>query len=171
MRIRTLGAAALLGFAACAPALAPPVAPLSPNVPPRIDTLPATSFTMPRAVGDFDLSVRNIMRGPELVGRSPDDLRWSEDGQWLWFRWRRPEQPDTATHLFRVAAGGGEPELVPDSLAERMAPAQNGEWNPARTRRAFERRGDIYVVDVGGGERRITDTPARERSPHLPPDG
>ncbi|HWK88899.1 MAG TPA: DPP IV N-terminal domain-containing protein, partial [Longimicrobium sp.] len=119
----------------------------------------------------FDLSVRNIMRGPELVGRSPDDIRWSEDARWVYFRWRSPEATDTATHVYRVRAEGGTPELLADSVADRITPAQAGEWTPTRTRRAVERRGDIYVVDADGRERRITDTPARERGAHLSPDG
>jgi dipeptidyl aminopeptidase/acylaminoacyl peptidase len=119
----------------------------------------------------FDLSVASIMRGEALVGRSPSDLRWSEDGRWLWFRWRRPEARDTATHLYRVPAGGGEPQEVADSVAWRTVPALNGTWARDRSRRVVERGGDIYVVARDGSERRITATPARESSPHLSPDG
>jgi dipeptidyl aminopeptidase/acylaminoacyl peptidase len=119
----------------------------------------------------FDLSVRNIMRGEGLVGRSPDEVRWSEDSRTVYFRWRDPESRDTATHVYRVRAAGGAPEMVPDSMAYRVAPAQQGDWNPERTRRASERGGDVFVVDATGRERRITDTPQRERSPHLSADG
>jgi dipeptidyl aminopeptidase/acylaminoacyl peptidase len=115
----------------------------------------------------FDLSVRNIMRGEGLVGRSPDEVRWSEDSRAVYFRWRSPESRDTTTALYRVRPGGGSPERVPDAAA----PAVNGDWTPARTRRASERQGDIWVTDATGAERRITDTPARERAPHLSPDG
>ena len=119
----------------------------------------------------FDLSVRNIMRGEGLVGRSPDEVRWAEDSRTVYFRWRNPESRDTTTHVYRVRAAGGAPEMVPASLAYRVAPAQAGDWNPERTRRASERGGDIFVVDATGRERRITDTPQRERSPHLSADG
>jgi dipeptidyl aminopeptidase/acylaminoacyl peptidase len=134
--------------------------------------LPAAAQA-PRPARDtaFDLSVRNIMRGELLVGRSPDEVRWAEDSRTVYFRWRAPESRDTATHIYRVRAAGGAPEMVPDSAADRIAPAVNGGWNVGRTRRASERAGDIYVVDATGAERRITDTPARERSPHLSPDG
>lgn len=118
----------------------------------------------------FDLSVANLMRGEELVGRAPSEVRWSEDGRWVWFRWRRPESRDTTTHLFRVPAAGGEPQLVPDSLADRIAPAGDGDWARDRSRRAVVRMGDVYVVERSGGERRVTDTPARERGAHLSAD-
>ena len=39
----------------------------------------ATSAQAPAA--PFDLSVRNIMRGPELYGREPQNVRFSADGQ------------------------------------------------------------------------------------------
>jgi dipeptidyl aminopeptidase/acylaminoacyl peptidase len=124
------------------------------------------------AANGFDLSVRNIMRGPELVGRSPDDVRWSADGRWVYFRWRQPEARDTATHVYRVAVGGGAPEMLPDSVADRvLPPSGGGGWTLDRSRRAFERRGDVFVVDRTGAERRITDTPARERGPELSLDG
>ena len=133
----------------------------------------AAAQTPPPAGAPFDLSVRSIMRGERLVGRSPDEVRWSEDSRWIWFRWRDPQAADTVTHLYRVPAQGGEPQLVPDSVAERTAPApaQDGDWTEDRTRRAVERRGDIWVVESSGRERRITETPVRERWPQLSPDG
>jgi dipeptidyl aminopeptidase/acylaminoacyl peptidase len=131
----------------------------------------AQQTTPVRRDAAFDLSVRNIMRGEGLVGRSPDEVRWAEDSRTVYFRWRNPESRDTATHVYRVRAAGGAPEMVPDSLAYRVAPAQAGDWNPERTRRASERAGDIFVVDATGRERRITHTPQRERSPHLSADG
>jgi dipeptidyl aminopeptidase/acylaminoacyl peptidase len=124
-----------------------------------------------RDTSTFDLSVRSIMRGEGLVGRSPDEVRWSEDSRWVYFRWRDPEAPDTTTFVYRVRPAGGVPERLAYSVADRVAPAQGGDWTVGRTRRASERGGDIYVVDAEGRERRITDTPGRERLPHLSPDG
>ncbi|HLM67571.1 MAG TPA: prolyl oligopeptidase family serine peptidase [Longimicrobium sp.] len=124
------------------------------------------------AANGYDLSVRNIMRGPELVGRSPDQVRFSPDGRWVYFRWRSPEATDTATSVYRVAVRGGAPERLADTVADRVLPAQgNDGWNRGRTRRAFERLGDVYVVDTDGRERRITQTPARETGPELSLDG
>jgi dipeptidyl aminopeptidase/acylaminoacyl peptidase len=125
----------------------------------------------PRTALAFDLSVDNIMRGPLLVGRAPDEVRWSADSRHVWFRWREPEARDTTTRLYRVAVAGGAPVAVPDSAALYGAPAENGRWTPDRTRRAETRNGDVFVVDATGRERRITQTPATERSPHLSPDG
>jgi len=119
----------------------------------------------------FDLSVRNIMRGELLVGRSPNEVRWSPDSRHVFFRWRDPESGDTTTHVYRVAAGGGAPERLADSVARRTVPPPRGRWSRDARMQAFERDGDVFVVDTRGVERRITDTPARESQPHLSRDG
>ena len=33
----------------------------------------------------FDFTIANIMRGPEVYGREPQNVRWSADGQWIYF--------------------------------------------------------------------------------------
>jgi dipeptidyl aminopeptidase/acylaminoacyl peptidase len=146
------------GLGACAPAAAPPPTPR-----------PVPGVPAGQPASAFDLSVRNIMRGPLLVGRSPDDVRWSEDSRYVYYRWREPEAADTATHVYRVAVGGA-PERLADSVARRVAPAPQGRWSLDGSRRAVERHGDIFVVGRDGREQRLTDTPARERNPHFSPD-
>ncbi len=131
----------------------------------------AAQSAAPRAAEPFDLSVANVMRGELLTGRSPNEVRWSEDGRWVYFRWRQPETADTTTSVYRVAAGRTAPERLADSVADRVAPAMSGNWSADRRRRAFERNGDVYVAEVGGRERRITETPVRERAAQLSGDG
>ncbi|MBA4158585.1 MAG: S9 family peptidase [Gemmatimonadetes bacterium] len=159
----------LVVVSACSPAVSGP----SPAAaPPPSPTAVAAPSGLAAAPGEgFDLSVRNIMRGELLVGRSPSEVRWSEDSRHLYFRWRDPESRDTTTSIYRVPAAGGTPELLPDSVAVRTAPALRGSWSRDRTRRAFERDGDIFVASTDGTEWRVTDTPAREHSPHLSRDG
>src|SRR5690242_9705734 len=41
----------------------------------------------------FDLTVDNIMRGPDLVGYEPSRPYWSQDGQRVYFRWKRAGEP------------------------------------------------------------------------------
>ncbi|HET6229689.1 MAG TPA: DPP IV N-terminal domain-containing protein, partial [Longimicrobiaceae bacterium] len=124
------------------------------------------------ARSSFPLTVESIMRGPLLVGRSPDEVRWSPDSRWVYFRWRRDNPGDTATAVYRVAAQGGAPERLADSTAARVAPARTGgEWSRAHDRRAEVRNGDVFVIDRGGAEHRITQTPARESEAHLSRDG
>jgi len=38
----------------------------------------------------FDFSIKNIMRGPELYGRRPENVHWSADSKWIYFTWLEP---------------------------------------------------------------------------------
>jgi dipeptidyl aminopeptidase/acylaminoacyl peptidase len=135
-------------------------------------SLTAVPAAAQSAAAGFDLSIRNIMRGHELVGRSPSEVRFSDDGRRVYFRWRDPAAADTLTATWRVAVEGGAPERLADTLADRAAPvAGSGGWSADRRRRAFARLGDVYLWDRDAGERRITRTPAVERGVSLSPDG
>src|SRR5688572_7438744 len=43
--------------------------------------------------GKFELTIDNIMRGPGLVGYEPRGVRWSADGQRIYFQWKRAAEP------------------------------------------------------------------------------
>lgn len=45
------------------------------------------------AQSGFELSVSNIMRGPEHVGEPPSSVQWSADSRWIHFRWKPGGQP------------------------------------------------------------------------------
>ena len=56
----------------------------------------------------FDFSIKSMMRGPELYGRAPNNVRWSADSKWIYFTWLEPGRPfyEQPT-LFRVRAVPG----------------------------------------------------------------
>lgn len=131
------------------------------------------------AVGqDFELTIENIMRGPELVGRSPQALRggrfgnsgfdWSPDSRYVYFRWQQPGV-DTALAPYRVAADGGDPERLTDRAADSVL-AGNGVWSRDRRRAVFVVSGDLVLWD-GDESRRLTNTFEAENNPHWSADG
>jgi dipeptidyl aminopeptidase/acylaminoacyl peptidase len=119
----------------------------------------------------FDFSIKNIMRGPELYGRQPDNVHWSADSRWIYFTWLEPgadwrERPKQ----FRVrATPGARPERVSirhvDSTGSRFAesrPSHNGRFG------AVEFNGDIYINDLTAGTtRRLTQTVDAESNPRF----
>jgi dipeptidyl aminopeptidase/acylaminoacyl peptidase len=124
----------------------------------------------------FDLSVRNIMRGPELYGREPGQVRFTADGQWIYFRWLEPGAKwNEETKPFRVAArAGSKPEQVTDAHMDSVAPML------AVGRRARDGRsevvaalGDLWLRTKGTGRaagitlRRLTQTNANESDPRF----
>src|SRR3954465_226889 len=131
----------------------------------------AASPTTAQQSAPFDFSIKNIMRGPELYGRQPDNVRWSADSKWIYFRWLEPgtdwrEQPKQ----FRVrAVPGSKPERVSiqqvDSAGPRFARSDrshNGRYA------AVEFNGDIYINDLTAGTtRRLTQTVDAESNPQF----
>ena len=119
----------------------------------------------------FDFSIKNIMRGPELYGRQPTDVRWSADSKWIYFTWLEPgtDWRETAKQFRVRAVAGSKPERVSiqqiDSTGSRFARGQRSH-NGRLT--VVEFNGDLYINDFNtGGTRRLTQTVEAERSPQF----
>ena len=90
----------------------------------------------------FALTIESIMRGPEHIGQAPVGVAWSDDGEWVYFRWL-PGGDDwhAESKMFRVAASGGEPEELTDEEADALGPVMaggdvsaDGRWRADRRR-------------------------------------
>src|SRR6476661_8939615 len=110
----------------------------------------------------FDFSIKNIMRGPELYGRAPTNIRWSADGRWIYFQWNAPgtdwREP---LHAYRVRAqAGSQPERLSNAQADSAAPSiADGPLSPDKRSRVVEALGDIWLVSLRDGTtRRLTQT-------------
>lgn len=128
--------------------------------------LSAQSGTASAGSSSFDLSVANIMRGPEHYGWEPQTVRWTADGQWLYFRWVPAESAwDTPYRWFRVRpTAGAQPEPVSEAHADSVAPllADGPRTRDGRTQ-AVTANGDLWLVDTRRGTaRRLTETVAAE---------
>ena len=123
----------------------------------------------------FPLTIPSIMRGTEVFGREPERVRWSADGQWIYFRWL-PPGTDFREKLkpYRVrAADGAQPEAVSDAVWDSAGAifAEGSTSADGRTR-AVSSGGDLYLIDMTRGtSRRLTDTRAAETNPQLSADG
>ena len=139
---------------------------------------PASAAAQTPAPSGFDLTVANIMRGPEHYGREPSQVRWTADGQWVYFRWLEPGAAwNEQLKSYRVSTGrgGGTPELVSDahmdSVAHLLATATRS-WD-GRFGLAVV-NGDIWMqtyTNRGTTHRRITQTLEAESSARLAIDG
>jgi dipeptidyl aminopeptidase/acylaminoacyl peptidase len=119
----------------------------------------------------FDFSIKNIMRGPELYGRQPDNVHWSADSKWIYFSWLEPgtdwrERPQQ----FRVrAVPGAKPERVSIRQADTTgARFTGGERSHSGRYTVVEFNGDLYINDLTSGTtRRLTQTVETERDPEF----
>jgi dipeptidyl aminopeptidase/acylaminoacyl peptidase len=127
-----------------------------------------------RIPASFDFSIANIMRGPELYGRAPSNVRWSADSRWIVFRWNEAgtdwREP---MHTYRIrATPGARPERLDIAQADSVAPyVAEGPRAPDGKSRVVEANGDLYVVPWQGALRRLTQTAADESNPTWSRDG
>jgi dipeptidyl aminopeptidase/acylaminoacyl peptidase len=117
----------------------------------------------------FQLTVPSIMRGPDLYGTAPSNVRYSADGKYLYFRWRSPGV-DTLDQDYRVAMSGGQPERLPRNAVDTI-PMADGEWAPDLKSEVVVLKGDLWIVDRTGVRRRLTQTPGAEYAPSWSADG
>jgi len=123
---------------------------------------------------EFPLTIESIMRGPELVGQAPSGIRWSDDGEWVYFRWLPGgEAWHEDERLYRVPATGGEPELVEDEDEIALSPILGGgDLSPDGALRVVSSDGDLYLISRDDmAVRRLTNTEASEGQPAFSADG
>lgn len=112
----------------------------------------------------FDLTIPNIMRGPEVYGREPQNPRFTPDGQYIYFNWLPPGTDwRESMKPYRVRArAGASPELVTEAHMDSVGPSlAPGALSRDRAQRVVSYNGDLYLIDLRTGTtRRLTDTPA-----------
>ncbi len=114
----------------------------------------------------FELTIDSIMRGPDLVGYEPQGVRWSPDGQRVYFRWKRAgERRLKATDLYSVHRDGSGLRKYSEE-EERLAPPANGDLSKDKKTTVYVAEGDIFLSDNIKNERRqITNTTDVESNP------
>src|SRR6202008_4605485 len=100
------------------------------------------------AQNPLELTVDTIMRGPGLSGYAPRMVRWSPDGQWVFFEWKQYSDPTEETfETYVVGRDGKGLRKLTDEEAKHAPPA-NGNWSRDRKRAVYVSRGDVFLYDV-----------------------
>ncbi|HEU4886715.1 MAG TPA: prolyl oligopeptidase family serine peptidase [Thermoanaerobaculia bacterium] len=116
------------------------------------------SFSL-AAQSRLELTVDTIMRGPGLSGYSPSSVRWSPDGQWVFFQWKQHTDPVEETFDTYVVGRDGKGLRKLSEEEAKHAPPSNGEWSRDRKRAVYVSRGDVFLYDGAAKQRRqLTDT-------------
>src|SRR5215472_12625215 len=121
----------------------------------------------------FQLTIDNIMRGPNLVGTEPAQVRWSGDSSKIYFQWKQAGDSIIAPLDTYVANRDGSGlRKLSDEEARMVPPAAGVDTNEDRTLGVYSDAGDIFVVENGTGKRRqLTKTSDAETNPRFLPDG
>jgi len=142
------------------------------------------TFTYAQPATDADppastLSVEQIMQDPETwIGDWPENLRWHENGQTLYFDWNpKGEFPSDSLFAYDVESGDGPMKVAPEE--RRSAPPTFSGWSHAehvydraQERKVYDHDGDLYLYHRDDDRiTRLTDTPARESAARFSPDG
>jgi dipeptidyl aminopeptidase/acylaminoacyl peptidase len=123
------------------------------------------------AQGKFLLTIDNIMRGPELYGYPPQEVRWSGDNQRIYFQWKQASDPiDKPLETWMVARDGGYPRKLSEDDA-KSAPPASGVATRDRMRMVYVRDGDVFLYDFSiDKSRQLTKTIDIESAPHFTQD-
>ena len=118
-----------------------------------------TSYTQQLA----PLTVEKIMRDPKWIGVAPSNIFWSEDGKQLYFSWNPDRNPGDS--LYTISTINRIPQKVNPTVRKNL-PTANGTYNKSRTKKLYEKNGDILLLDIPGGKSvPITLTTEREFNP------
>jgi dipeptidyl aminopeptidase/acylaminoacyl peptidase len=120
----------------------------------------------------FQLTIENIMRGPNLVGFEATGVRWSGDSSKIYFQWKQASDPIPApldTYVVN-SDGTGLRKLSEDEALS--APPAGVDTNSDRSLSVFSAEGDLVVIENSTGKRRqVTKTAEAETNPRFMPDG
>jgi len=118
------------------------------------------------AVAQSTLTIPQIMQGQDFTGYWPSNARWSEDSKTIYFNWNPEKNPADSIYKYVI----GSPAPVKVSLEEKRGLPSEGEYNQARTKKVFEKNGDIFLLDIKGGlTMQLFNTVDRETSPYFGP--
>jgi len=123
------------------------------------------------AQGKFLLTIDNIMRGPELYGYPPQEVRWSGDNQRIYFQWKQASEPfDKPADTWMVPRDSGYPRKLSDEDA-KTAPPVSGDTTRDRKRTVYVRDGDLFLYDFTIDKaRQLTKTLDAEKDPRFTQD-
>jgi dipeptidyl aminopeptidase/acylaminoacyl peptidase len=111
------------------------------------------SFTV-TAQPRLQLTVDSIMRGPALAGYTPRALRWSPDGQLVYFEWKQYGDPiEKKYDTYVVGRDGKGLRKLSDEEAKQATP-ENADYTRDRKRAVYIDRGDVFLYDGLAKKRR-----------------
>lgn len=109
------------------------------------------------------LTLAQVMADPDWIGPGVEQAWWSWDGRQAYYALKR-DGSDVRDTYAQDIDGGGATRL--DGAALAGIDGSRRAFDPARTRMAFVRNGDIFVRDLGSGAlTQLTRTDAAESRP------
>jgi len=111
------------------------------------------------------------MRGRQLYGYEPSEIRWSGDGQRIYFQWKQASDPVIKPEDTYVAERDGSGLRKLSESEAKSSPPASGSGTRDKQRIVYARDGDIFLYDASSGStRQLTNTSDSETDPHFTRD-
>ncbi len=112
----------------------------------RLTTLFLLAFIPVILHGQQKLTVEKIMQDPRWMGTFPDNIRWDEKGEIIYFNYNKANDP--ADSLYKIHLN--DPERIEKvSLSEkRSLVPENAASNLSKTKKIFARKNEIILYDA-----------------------
>ncbi len=118
--------------------------------------------------GSSTLRLDEIMKGYDWVGSLPGQIHWSVDNEKVYFMWNPEDFPSDSLYSYNLS-NGIIGKVDPD--VRRQLPARQFVYNGNRTRIAFIRDGDLFIMNTETGEiSQLTNTLQRISAPSFTTD-
>jgi dipeptidyl aminopeptidase/acylaminoacyl peptidase len=112
------------------------------------------------------LTVEKIMRDPAWIGTSPSGMRWSADGQYLFFNWNPTAA--AADSVYYITTKDHDPKKAAYTFTQETVMANGIVYNNKRTACIYAKNSDIYYKEIKSGKtKRIVNTAEFEYSPQF----
>ncbi len=108
------------------------------------------------------LSIEQIMQGPDFVGYLPTDVHWSDNGESILFSWNPESLPEEDYYQYNLTTGVTEKVDNP----RVMSFADRGSYNSYRSAKVFASHGDLFLWnETSDSLYQLTNTVDRESQP------
>ena len=115
------------------------------------------------------LTIEKIMRDPKWMGVSPSDIKWSDNGKKIYFKWN-PENT-FRDEWYSITTNNLNPQKISDNEQTSITPNYGSSWNRAHTLKIYTKGGDIFLEIVKTGKvNQLTNTTDNENSPTFSAD-
>ncbi len=117
------------------------------------------------------LTIDAIMQGPQFYGYAPQAVRWSGDGERVYFQWKQTSQTqDKPFDTWVVPRTTGAPRKLSDEEAKQAPPVEAATTRD-RSRSVYSQNGDLFLYDYSTDKAtQLTKTAEAERDPHFTRD-
>ncbi|GGG48668.1 S9 family peptidase [Bizionia arctica] len=103
-----------------------------------------------------ELQIKDIMQGSDFIGYLPSNVSWSSNSETIYFDWNPDANLSDSLYSFHLK---NDKISKVDFETEYFLPASKEVINKNKTKKAYSKHGDVYLVNVSTNEiTQITNT-------------